>query len=315
MNTEIILKSSLLAALISGLVSYLLANKNAKLHYITEERQKWRNNIRRISKRLQGASYTETLKLLAELKVLINAFGNSIYNKQYNRDSHIWDLIHDIEKAHCSKHLLRLKQNQLSEYLGLLLKNDWEKSKQEVKGDKFFFVSLASFCFSYFTFIAKIYKSNDNISLEILVIAIVFTLLMLLPVIFLYYEINYLCNSIITCFCNKKPYRNGIFPLALCYLICAISIIAVAWLDYYVTKKLYDINKFQYDIIFYGIIFFKILGCVFLYITKSKYIEQTFFYYRAIVELDNRYNQLMKEQHSDEKLTIQTKIKLTVHKK
>ena len=45
MSTEIVLSSVVLSAIVSGVITYIIANKKSKLQYITDERKKWRNKI------------------------------------------------------------------------------------------------------------------------------------------------------------------------------------------------------------------------------------------------------------------------------
>lgn len=61
---EIILASSLLAAVISSIVSYVITSKQASVQYITGERKEWREKIREIAEKLEGADYDTTLKLI-----------------------------------------------------------------------------------------------------------------------------------------------------------------------------------------------------------------------------------------------------------
>ena len=43
MSIEIVLSSVVLSAIVSGVITYIIANKKSKLQYITDERKKWRN--------------------------------------------------------------------------------------------------------------------------------------------------------------------------------------------------------------------------------------------------------------------------------
>ena len=135
MDIKLILSSAVISAVISGCVAVLNFRRQNNLQYITGERKEWREEIRKIAQGLHGASYKETLELLVRLKVRINAFGNKGIKTSYMYDAHIWKVIAEIEEEKCSKELLQLKQKQLIEYLALLLKFDWERSKKEVQGN------------------------------------------------------------------------------------------------------------------------------------------------------------------------------------
>lgn len=142
MNTEMLLSSAVIAAILSGIISFFISRRQETLQYITGERKEWREKIREITYNLNGANYKDTLKLLTELKVRINAFGNREVLVSYSSDAHIWDLINEIEKEEPKRNILKLMQKQLIEYLSLLLKVDWERSKKEVRGDIYNTISL-----------------------------------------------------------------------------------------------------------------------------------------------------------------------------
>lgn len=117
MNIEIILSSAVITTILSGVISFGISRKEGKLHSITGERRDWREKIRNISCKLDGANYKEILKILTELKVRINAFGNRENIVNYNSDAHIWYVINEIEKGGLDTRYLQVKQKQLIEYL------------------------------------------------------------------------------------------------------------------------------------------------------------------------------------------------------
>lgn len=71
---------------------------------------------------------------MTDLKVRINSFGNNV-SERYDDDAHIWEVIKELEEKRISDKVLRQMQEQLVEYLSLLLKMGWERSKREVKGN------------------------------------------------------------------------------------------------------------------------------------------------------------------------------------
>lgn len=133
MDWSIILSSAVIATIISSGISYLISKRDSNLQYITGERKEWRESIRNIAVKLKSADYEQSMILLTELKVRINAFG--ISEEDYFIDSHIWRLMQDMEEEKNINNLLKLKK-RLIEYLSLLLKYDWERSKEEVRGNK-----------------------------------------------------------------------------------------------------------------------------------------------------------------------------------
>ena len=136
MDISIVFGSAVIAAVITGLISIYTRNRDNRLKYITEERRKWRKEIRVCAEKLRGATYDQTLKICDKLKVRINAYGNNNVCNRFSHDAHIWTLIHTIERKKWEKNELLDMQRGLSEYLSLLLKNDWERSKREVLGEK-----------------------------------------------------------------------------------------------------------------------------------------------------------------------------------
>lgn len=136
------------SGIISVIISYLMFQKGNQLKHITEERKKWREKLREIASNLLNADRKETLKLLTELKVRINTYG---YGKKWDEDilhdSHIWNLIIEIENlpeeefCNYSSKLIKCK-NCIIDYISLLLKDDWERSKAEVYG-----IKKNEFCF------------------------------------------------------------------------------------------------------------------------------------------------------------------------
>lgn len=156
MSNEVItaiLTSSIIASLISAVVAYFQFKKNNQLIYITGERQKWREDIRTIAERIEESKTLEDIeKTLVDLKVRINAYGKN--SDDIMQDSHIWEIINKLETEsddyENTKKLLIL-------YLSNLLKVDWEKSKEEVRGNGYqiaIYIAVVcagiSFSYSYF---------------------------------------------------------------------------------------------------------------------------------------------------------------------
>ena len=181
MNTEMLLSSAVIAAILSGIISFFISRRQETLQYITGERKEWREKIREIAYNLNGANYKDTLKLLTELKVRINAFGNREVLVSYSSDAHIWDLINEIEKEEPKRNILKLMQKQLIEYLSLLLKVDWERSKKEVRGDIYNTISLLLLLASEIFFIVSIFclHIEDLKVFHLISVSIEFFLLML----------------------------------------------------------------------------------------------------------------------------------------
>ena len=126
-----ILGSSVIVAMIAFISSLIMSSKQNRLQYITAERKEWRERIRSIEKRLGTSSYKETLQIINELKANINSYGKD--EKIILKDSHIWDIIEKIESTNYNKKSLAMDKKKLIDYIVLLLKYDWERSKKETQ--------------------------------------------------------------------------------------------------------------------------------------------------------------------------------------
>lgn len=136
MDIQVILEASAIATIVGAGISYFTFRKSSKLTYITQERKEWRSEIRKIAEEFEVCPYFERQNILAKLKTRINAYGKTDLSGSWNyqADSHIWEKIEQIEKCNSEKEYKKLRE-QLIYYLSLLLKNDWERSKNEVNGE------------------------------------------------------------------------------------------------------------------------------------------------------------------------------------
>lgn len=156
MTYGIIFGSAGIAGILSVLVSLIISKKQDNLKYITNERKEWREKIRDIASKLHNANYNRTLYLLTELKVRINAMGNGVFN-DYKYDAHIWEIVNFLEIKEPEKNELKKQQNLLINYLSLLLKDDWERTKNEVKGDIYLLVSISCYVLLVVFFSVSVY--------------------------------------------------------------------------------------------------------------------------------------------------------------
>ncbi|MGL4605846.1 MAG: hypothetical protein ACRCU3_00050 [Eubacteriaceae bacterium] len=187
-----ILASTLLVALVTGIFSVYAMLRGHRLRYITEEREKWRESIRKIADELGQLDYNiitelEIKQILVRLKTRINAYGKELSDRSekgayYLKDGHIWEQISKIESI-----MLEKKENKeikkeidhLITFLSLLLKYDWERSKREVEGNKYFVIGQI---ISMLAIIADIAYNIYVLEAKINVISIVLPLtLFLIP--------------------------------------------------------------------------------------------------------------------------------------
>ena len=133
----IILGSLVISSVVGALFGYITNKRNSALTHITTEREKWREKVRKISENIekvefQGKKKRNINRYLVQLEVNINPYGKRMEN-DYARDSHIWAEIENIRQVKNKKEFNEHKE-LLIYYLSLMLKEDWERSKREVKG-------------------------------------------------------------------------------------------------------------------------------------------------------------------------------------
>lgn len=114
---SVILGSAVISAFVTGIFSLHLNQKNSQLSYITKERIKTTKELNKLALKMSEASYDETIALLPKLKTIINAYGNSKNNRRYSEDSHIWELINEIELNKINEKKFLDEKQRLIEYI------------------------------------------------------------------------------------------------------------------------------------------------------------------------------------------------------
>ncbi|MGG4481237.1 hypothetical protein [Paenibacillus illinoisensis] len=128
-----ILSSSVIAAIISGVVAKRTNDKNMSLKYITEERANWRKTIKENTALLYSQIYSKDQdegkirELITHLIVSLNPSENEDNNKL---DIEIKNTLVAIEKGERDYK----KLEHLRDCISVLMKHDWERSKNETKG-------------------------------------------------------------------------------------------------------------------------------------------------------------------------------------
>lgn len=122
-----------LGAVLSAFLVFINNSKKNKLDFITKERSEWRKDIQIILDDLGKVG--ERAEAIQRLKSRINPYGKSLTVKNgddfYLYEGHIWSLINTIDITNTSQ------IEKLSDYVRLLWKYDWERSKREIKFDIF----------------------------------------------------------------------------------------------------------------------------------------------------------------------------------
>lgn len=125
--------STVVSAIVTALVGYFSSRRANMLKFITEERKKWRDEMRVIAEKIERSKRDNIGKVLTKVKVRINAYGSTSLT-DYQKDGHIWKLIRDLEEETISNEQFNRNKKLLIDYISLLLKADWERSKKEVRG-------------------------------------------------------------------------------------------------------------------------------------------------------------------------------------
>lgn len=128
-----ILSGAGLGAVLSAFLVFINNSKKNKLDFITKERSEWRKDIQIILDDLGKVG--KRAEAIQRLKSRINPYGKSKTVKHgddfYLHEGHIWSLINTIDITNTSQ------IEKLSDYVRLLWKYDWERSKREIKFDIF----------------------------------------------------------------------------------------------------------------------------------------------------------------------------------
>lgn len=113
-----------ISAIIGTIFTFIQFNKKNSLDFVTTERAEWRRQLKQIL--IDLTDDEKRTVAITKLKSQINPYGKNMDIKcskpYYMKDGHIWDIL--------DKH--EIDYDRLSLYIELLLKYDWERSKNEV---------------------------------------------------------------------------------------------------------------------------------------------------------------------------------------
>ena len=122
-----------LGAVLSAFLVFINNSKKNKLDFITKERSEWRRDIQFILDDLGKVG--KRAEAIQRLKSRINPYGKNDTVEDgddfYLHEGHIWSLVNTIDITNTSQ------IEKLSDYVRLLWKYDWERSKREIKFDLF----------------------------------------------------------------------------------------------------------------------------------------------------------------------------------
>lgn len=164
-----ILSSSVLAALITAIVSKQIQDNSNKLKYVTEERQKWRKELREAAVELRRIGKNEKwdgFKTVAEAKT----FFQIRLNPRDLEDRKLLNMIKEQEWEQEEK-ISAENLDKLSEAISWLLKHDWERVKQETSTTRltsiYYYIIVASgiyllLCINGEVFIPEMFETVVN---------------------------------------------------------------------------------------------------------------------------------------------------------
>lgn len=286
MDWKLILSSTVFAAMISGIVSYKIASKSNILQYITTDRKEWREELRKIAPKIHGANYEKLLLLISELKVRINSFGKHNNINDYFYDSHIWKLIGEIEKED-NKHIFEKQKKVLIEYISLLLKYDWERSKAEVKDNRnkivsnvMFFIAVIPTAISCFFRLKKGNISSENNFSFILFIIIMMVLINLSVI-----------ENVADNISGMRRSKKLIDPFLKYVILWLFAMIILSVVTYVVVNTLYTSGLIGKIVEMVCLISY-FIGLLFLFSAKSDKAVLRTNYIKAVENLDEEYEQL-----------------------
>ena len=172
-----LLGSSTISVIITAVFNWMQNRKRNSLDYIAEERKKrkkvFREVITGVKQSVYKGSGEENIdQYLDRLEMNINPYGK---NKRWNyaKDGHIWEAIFEIRNAQDEK-IYEQKKELLINYLYLMVKDDWDKVKKEVKGYSntiIFIILMGIILILYAIIYIVIFKLDD---IRVLVLMLVF---------------------------------------------------------------------------------------------------------------------------------------------
>lgn len=163
------------SAVIVVIIEVVFQSKTNRVQFLTSSRAEWRSNLKQYAEELSKSNYRNISQVLTKIKVNLNGYG--CYNKDeypsdeqldFFRDEHIWKEINCLEVACASKHpskkIVEEHKQRLIKFLGLLLKFDWERSKDEIKMNLTAIASILAFSIMIITcFLQMTYNKADTL--------------------------------------------------------------------------------------------------------------------------------------------------------
>lgn len=146
------------SVVIVALINMVMQNKSNQITHITNSRAIWRQDIKKYTKKINSSNGQELISVLDAIKVNLNGYGCHRKNEypgneklDFFKDEHIWKGIDNLEVEYAKgkekdKEFIEKEKSKLCQFLVLLLKFDWERSKDEIKKNMMAVCSVMFFC-------------------------------------------------------------------------------------------------------------------------------------------------------------------------
>lgn len=146
------------SVVIVALINMVMQNKSNQITHITNSRAIWRQDIKKFTKKINSSNGQELISVLDAIKVNLNGYGCHRKNEypgneklDFFKDEHIWKGIDNLEVEYAKgkekdKEFIEKEKSKLCQFLVLLLKFDWERSKDEIKKNMMAVCSVMFFC-------------------------------------------------------------------------------------------------------------------------------------------------------------------------
>lgn len=156
-----ILSSSIVAAIIAGIVATRNQNIQNRSAQISQNRNEFREKVKEIAVDIEIEKDPEKLrKTISQLKMRLNGYGQEICyeetsnkNPNISKDEHIWLAIQDFESAIEENDVQRIDalRKKTVQFIIIWMKYDWEKTKREVENKNYsmpaFLFTIVAICF------------------------------------------------------------------------------------------------------------------------------------------------------------------------
>lgn len=142
---SVLLGSAVVSTIITTVFNQYNNRKSNSLEYITKERKVWRDKIRSIAEKIyecefEGRGEKDIEKYLVELELNINSYGRGNVGSA-REDAYIWNEIDEIRTVDSLEYFNKHKE-LLIYYISLMIKEDWDRSKNEVAGFSQMFIDI-----------------------------------------------------------------------------------------------------------------------------------------------------------------------------